>query len=139
MAGRSVDRLGMTRRRAVAAAVIRRAEMRAALQDLARYQNLGLARVVARVRRAAARVRRDAAGFGGVGFMPGRPPIGGPLPNVADHVVEAVAVRRKGADRRGSLVAVDGEVLTWKSTLPGVRHRPPGGRKLVASGKLSAL
>ena len=43
MAGRRIDRLGMTRRRPIAAAIVRRAEMRAALQDLARNADVGLA------------------------------------------------------------------------------------------------
>src|SRR5580700_7603401 len=49
MAGRGVDRLGVARRRAVAAAIIRCAEVRAALQNLAWNANVGLARVMARI------------------------------------------------------------------------------------------
>src|SRR5262245_29615779 len=37
-------------------------------------------------------------------------PVTAPLPDVAGHVVEAVAVRREGLDRRGAHVAVGGGV-----------------------------
>ena len=33
-------------------------------------------------------------------------PIGGPFPDITDHVVKAVAVRWKGADRRRTLIPV---------------------------------
>src|SRR5690242_17305932 len=108
MARRGVDRLGVPRGRSIAAAIIRRAEMRAALQDLARNLDRRLARIVAGVLAPAARVLRDAAGLFGVGLMPRGVPIGGPLPDIADHVVEPVPVGRKGPDRRGALVAVGG-------------------------------
>src|SRR3954447_17027177 len=45
--GRRVDGLGMPRRRPIATAVVRRAQMRAALQYPARDPDLRLARVVA--------------------------------------------------------------------------------------------
>src|SRR5262249_56877077 len=95
MARRGVDRLGVARGRAIAAAVIRGAKVRTALQHLARNVNLWLAGIVALVLAPAARVVRGAASPCRIGLTPGRPPIGGPLPDVADHVVEAVAVRRK--------------------------------------------
>ena len=63
MAGRGVHRLRMTRRRAVAAAVIWRAQMRAALQHLTRDPDFGLARVVARILTTAPRIDRNAAGL----------------------------------------------------------------------------
>src|SRR5215470_6524627 len=110
MARRGVDRLGVPRGRAVAAAVVWRTEMRAALQHLARDPDLGLARVITLRLVPAARVQRDAAGFRGIGLMPGGPPITRPLPDVPDHVVEAVAVRRKRPHRRGALIAVGREV-----------------------------
>src|SRR5215469_2626773 len=69
MAGRGVDRVCVPRRRAVAPAVIRRAQMRAALQHLARNRNVGLARVVACFPVAALRVLRDAAGLVRIGPM----------------------------------------------------------------------
>src|SRR5439155_18142564 len=121
MAGRGVDRLGMAGGRPVAPAVIRRTEMRATLQDLARDPDLRLAGVVAHLLTPAARVLRDAAGFRGIGFMSGGPPIGRPLPHIADHVVESVAVWRERIDGRGALVAIGLQVLVREGALPGIR------------------
>ena len=47
MAGRGVDRLGVARGGAIAAAIARRAEKRAAFDHLARNLDIGLARIVA--------------------------------------------------------------------------------------------
>src|SRR5947209_15177157 len=49
----------------------------------------------------------------------------GPLPYVADHVVEPIAICGKGIDRRGALVSIYLEVLPGESALPGVGHCPP--------------
>src|SRR5579862_5298941 len=95
VARRRIDVLGMTRRRPVAAAVVRRAQMRAALDDLARDLAVGLARIVALGLAPAARIFRNAAGLCRVGLVLGRPPVGRPFPDIADHVVDAVVVRRK--------------------------------------------
>src|SRR3984885_2518158 len=66
-----VDRLRMARRRPVAAAIIGRAQMRAALDDFAGNSDLGLARIVAVSLDAAARVFRNAARLWRVAGMPG--------------------------------------------------------------------
>src|SRR6185295_17946310 len=87
--------------------------------------------VVACSLRPTARIFRNAR-FWRVGLMFGGPPVGGPLPDVTDHVVDAVVVRRKRCYRRGALVAVAGKILMRKHALPGVRHRLAGGHKLVA-------
>src|SRR5690349_23126995 len=71
MARRGVHRLGMTRGRAVTAAVIRRTQVRAALQHLTRNLDFGLAGVVARVLTTAPRILRDAAGRVGIGLVSG--------------------------------------------------------------------
>jgi hypothetical protein len=92
VAGRRVDRLHMARGRAVAAAIIRRAEMRAALDHLSRNFDLGLGGVIARVLGRGARVLRDATRLRGVGGVNLREPIRCPLPDIADHVAQAVAV-----------------------------------------------
>ena len=63
VARRGIDRLRVTRRRTVAAAVVGRAQMRAALQDPARDPRFRLAGIVALILAAAARVLGDAAGF----------------------------------------------------------------------------
>src|SRR6516162_1800109 len=91
MACRRIDRLRMARRRAIAPAIIGRAEMRAAFEHLARDPDLGLAWVITVSFNAAARIGRDAAGLRCVGRMPGRIPVTRPLPDIADHVVKAVA------------------------------------------------
>ena len=81
----------------------------------------------------------NAAAFGASAACRGRVPVGRPFPDVADHVVEAVAVRRKRPDRRGALVAVRREVLVRERPLPGVRHLAPVRRELVAPGELGAV
>src|SRR5262249_35091303 len=130
-----IDRLRVARGRAIPAAVVRRAEMRTALQNLARNPDVRLAGVVARGFRPAARVLRNAARLRRVGFVPGRIPIRGPFPHVADHIVEAVAVRRKGGDRRRALEPVEREVLVREIALPGVRHLPAAWGESVAPGE----
>src|SRR5215471_10584521 len=64
VAGGGVDGLGVARRRTVAAAVIGRAQVRAALQYLARDADVRLAAVVAAFLRRPARILRRAAGPG---------------------------------------------------------------------------
>src|SRR5215469_5024098 len=88
-----IHRFGVARRRAVTAAVVRRAEMRAAFEDLAWDFDFRQTRIVAVLLTSAARIVRDATRFRRVGLMFGRPPIRGPLPDVADHVVEAETAR----------------------------------------------
>src|SRR5687768_5536520 len=111
MAGGSVDRLGKPGRGPVATTVVRRAEVRAALDHLPRDPDLGLPGVIAVLLRPAARVARRAAGLDRLLVMAGVIPVRGPLPHVPDHVVEPVGVRREAADGRGALVAVLHPVL----------------------------
>src|SRR5262252_10408472 len=129
----------MTRSRAVAAAVVRRAQVRAAFEHLAGNFDLRLARVVALLFTTAPRILRNTAGLRCVRFVPSRPPIGGPFPNVADHVVESVAVRRKSPDRGGSLVAVGRKVFVREGSLPSVCHLVSAGRELIAPGEFGAV
>src|SRR5207247_1556964 len=58
--------------------------------------------------------------------------IGTPLPDVACHVVQAVAVGREGADRRGAFEAILLGVLERKFALPVVRHELAARPQLVA-------
>src|SRR6185437_11090196 len=111
MAGRGVHWLRMTRGRAIAVTVIWRTQMRTALEHLARNPDVGHASVVACVLATATGVHRDTAGLGGIGLMFRRVPIDGPFPHVADHVVDAVAVRRECSHRRRAFVTVMPEVL----------------------------
>src|SRR5258708_29951806 len=111
MARGGVDRLRMARRRPVTSAVVRRAQMRAALDDLSWNFHVGGSGIVAVGLAAAARVLRNAAGLGRIRFVPRRIPVGGPFPDVADHVVESVTVRRERSDRRSTLETVGLGVL----------------------------
>src|SRR4029079_14827641 len=131
MAGRGVDILGVARRGAVTPAVVRRTKVRAALEHLARDAGAGLERIIAAFGPGAAWVRGHATGLGRVGLVLGRVPVGRPLPDVADHVVDAVAVGREGAHRRGPRPAVGAQVLVWKVALPGVGHVPAARDELV--------
>src|SRR5262245_52437968 len=99
MTCRGIDRLRMSRSGAIATAVIRRAQMRAAFDDLARDLDVGLARIVAALLAPAARILWDAAGLRRVGLVLRGIPVRRPFPDIADHVVKAVSVRRKCPDR----------------------------------------
>jgi hypothetical protein len=50
-------------------------------------------------------------------------PVARPLPYVADHVVEAIAVRLEAADRRGRGIAVLVRVVEGEDALPGIGDR----------------
>ena len=108
----------------VAEAVVRRAEVRAALDHAPRDVLAGLARVVALVGRGHARVGRDAARARDLVGVARHVPVGRPLPDVPGHVVEAVAVRREAPDRRGPLVAVELQVLPRELALPACSPSP---------------
>src|SRR5580704_9234597 len=113
--------------------------MRTALQHLARDSDVRKRRIVALLFPTAARVFGNAARLWRIGLVLRRVPVHRPLPDIADHVVEAVAVRREGANRRGALVTVRVQVLPWKFTLPGIGHVRAAGREFVAPGKLGAV
>src|SRR5258706_497070 len=65
---------------------------------------------------------RNATGFFIVFGVTCREETRGPLPYVAGHVVEPVAIGGKSPDRRSALVAIGLEVLPRKPALPGVGH-----------------
>src|SRR6202167_4395260 len=113
--------------------------MRATFQNLARDFDVGLARVATFRFAGPARAIRSAARPVGAGLMPRSPPIRGPLPNVADHVVEAITVRRKHGHRRSALVAIGREILLREIALPSVGEMFAAGREFVAPGKLSGV
>src|SRR5882672_9564845 len=121
MASRGVDRLGMARSRTIAAAIVRGAQVRAAFKHLAWNLDIRLTRVVARGLGSAARIFRNATRLRRICFMPLRIPVGRPFPDISDHVVDAVAVRREGRDWRCALEAVGAEILLQEFALPGVR------------------
>src|SRR4029079_12245846 len=99
MRGRRVDGLALARGRPVAMTVVRCTEMRPALRDAARDQIDGIRRIVARRGVHHAWVPRRTAGVVDGSGVPSRKVVGRPLPDVAGHVEEAVAVRRKHPDR----------------------------------------
>src|SRR3954468_11752201 len=136
VAGGGVDRLPLARGRAVPEAVVRRAQVRAALDHAARNR---LAGGVAPLVAGDARVLRDAARLLGLVWVTLREEVGRPLPHVPRHVVEAVAVRRERPDRGRTLKPVELQVLPRELALPGVRHRLAVGEVLVAPGERRAL
>src|SRR5260370_40232144 len=136
MACRGVDRLGMARSWTIAAAIVRCAQMRAAFKHLTWNFDVRLTRVVACGLGSAARIFRNAARFRRLSFMPDRPPISRPFPDIADHVVEIVTVRREGHHGRGALISVERKVLARERPLPSVPHLPIATRELVAPGEL---
>src|SRR5215813_12670683 len=95
MTGRSIDRLRMARGRPVTSAIVRRAQMRAAFEYFARDRESRLTGIVASGFGSAARILWDATCFRYVALMLRRVPVGGPFPDVADHVVKAIAIWRK--------------------------------------------
>ena len=113
--------------------------MRAAFQHLPGNADFRLARIVAARLRAAARILRHAAGLGRIGRVAGRPEVHGPLPHIADHVENPIAVRRVRHDRRGALVAVQRQVLERKRPLPGVGHLFSARREFLAPGVFGAI
>src|SRR5258706_2965227 len=139
MAGRRINRLGVPRRRAVTAAIVRRAQVRAAFDYFSRYRDLGLAWIKACSLGPAARVFGNAARFRHIGLVLLRIPVGCPFPDVADHVVEAVAVGRERGYGRSALEAIFVKVLTREFTLPGIRHELAARRELVAPREFGTL
>src|SRR3954471_886630 len=85
---RGVDRLALPGGGPEAQAVVRSAQVRAALDDAPRDALAGQ------------HPRRAARVLAGLAVLRG-PVIGGPLPHVARHVVQPVAVGREGPNRRG--------------------------------------
>ena len=137
---RGVDRLRLARRGPVAEAVVRRAEVRAALDHLARDVLARLAGVVALLGRRDARVGRDAARARDA------------RRDGAGRTSRSSTPRRCRSCRTGRsrsagscptgevpLVAVGLQVLPGELALPGVRHRLAVRDELVAPGEDRAL
>src|SRR5258708_3431760 len=129
----------MTRGRTIAAAVVGSAEMRAAFEHLAWNPDVPLTRVVAGSLGAAARVFPNAAPLRCIGFMLLRIPISRPFPDIADHVVQAVAVGGKSGDGRRAFEAIGCKILVREIALPGVCHVLATRRLLVAPGEFRAV
>src|SRR6202012_5773845 len=94
MARRRVDRFGVAGGGGIGPAVVSRAAEGATPDDLARNPDFGLAGIEALLGASAARIPWNAARLRRVGLVPRGIPVGGPFPDIADHVVDAVSVRR---------------------------------------------
>src|SRR3712207_2400952 len=82
-----LERLRTARGRPVALAVVRRAQKGASLRHFARKAHIGYLGIVAQLALAAAGVN---AGTAGVADLPVRLiPVGGPLPDITSHVIQA--------------------------------------------------
>src|SRR3546814_6787012 len=77
----------------------------------------------------AAWIAGNAAGWRNLTGSCFRIPIGGPFPDIGDHVVQAQTVRRISPHRRCSLISVGEEILRWEQPLPIVSHHHPLGRQ----------
>jgi len=133
MGRRPVDGLREGRGRSVATAVVGRAQVRAALDDLARNPDLGLGGIDAGLPVRTARVGRDAARvLRGVG-MSGCVPVCRPLPHVADHVDQVEPL--DGNDPTGEVRSQPSSRSLRQGNvpcpLPRVGHRSTVGRQLV--------
>src|SRR5262249_20924749 len=69
--------------------------------------------------------------MGACPVVPLAKPVGAPLPDITRDVIEAVAVRRKPADRGSAAVAVFARVARGKRALPDVGHVPAAGAEFV--------
>ncbi len=114
-----------------------RRKVRPALDHLAGDAELGLSRVKALLERPAPRVGRHAAGLVGPSGMAIDVPVGRPLPDVAGHVEETVAVRWKGPDLGGGAVAGLGSPR--KVAVPVVGEPLPRCFRMVAPGVRGAV
>src|SRR5262245_37202231 len=119
-----LDRLRRAGGRSISMAVVRSAQVRAALDDHPRELLTRLAGVVAPLRRCDPRVDprpgRTTAGVDLRFRVSRRVEVGGPFPDVAGDVVQAVAVGREGAHRRRALELVQQQVLPGELALPRV-------------------
>src|SRR5215469_6776639 len=130
-----IDHLRRTRCRTKTQAIIRRAQMRAAFEHLARDAEGGMPWIVTLLDGRSAFAYTAAAGdLTALTIVRGAIPIRGPLPDVAGHVEEAVPIRRKRTDRRRARVAVFERVVVWKLAVPRVGHDLSARLHLVAPG-----
>ena len=128
MAHPGIDHLRPASRGAVAHAIAVGAKVGAALDHLAGYSELRLPPVVALAYSATARITWNAARLVDLGRMAVGVPVGGPIPDIAGHVVQAVPVRREGSDRSCRAVA---EVRSPREiAVPEVGE--PGARRIRA-------
>ena len=118
MAHTAVDHLRVARRWAVPPAVGRSTKEGAALHDLPRDADRRSPRLVGAVDGRSTGILWTAAGLVRVGLVAGCVPVASPLPDIAGHVVETVAVRRIGSDRCGTF----GSPRDFATLRAGRRH-----------------
>ncbi len=127
----------MTGGRTVTPAIVGRAQVRTAFQDLARDMHLRLAGIEAAGLVAAARIFRHATGLDRSGAH--GEPVRCPFPDIADHVAETIAVRRESTDRRRPFIAVIGVALIGKHALPGIGHELPFRIEIITPGEFAVV
>ena len=114
--------------------------MRTALDHLARnVRGAGVVLIEALFHGHDPRVRRRAAAAHLLNAVLRGVEVCRPLPDVAGHVAQAVAVRRERSDGGGAGVAIGFEVLPGELPLPRVRHHLAARRELLAPRVRSAL
>src|SRR5262245_25545386 len=104
MAGGGVDRLGHSRCGAIALAIIRRAQIRAAFHHSSRNLHVRRPRVVTLFGLSTTRIETRATSLFDLAVL--LIPVDGPLPNIPGHVVKPISIRRKRSDRRGPFVTI---------------------------------
>src|SRR3954462_12799206 len=132
--GRRINRFGEASGRSIPPTVVLGAEVRAALQHLARYPDRGKKRIEAAVHGAPAWIRGAATRLARVFGVARAVPVGRPFPDVADHVIQTVAVGRIRAHGRRAFPTVNESILMWKLALPPVGHRSPVRHQLLTPG-----
>src|SRR4051812_23648984 len=137
MAHPGVDRLRVPCGRAIAAAVARRAEVRSALDHLARNAAYRIPRIDTAGLCPTAGIGWNATG--GPDVMAGREPVRRPFPDIADHVEQPIAIGGKTTHRRGSDMAIEREILLRECPLPDIGHVAAVRRQLIAPGEFGAL
>src|SRR5207253_9886988 len=120
--GRGVDRLALAGGRAVAQAVVRGAQVRAALDHPARDGRPRLAGDQAVGRRGDPRVAGGAAGVLNPLGRAGGEVVAGPLPDIAGHVVEPEAVRGEALYRGRPAPLHDVHVMYESHVVPGIDY-----------------
>jgi hypothetical protein len=112
-----IGRRSSTRARAITLAVVRVAKERTAFDSALGSVRIAWIIALSRSTRVATNVFA-----GGLDVAIGPIPVTAPLPNVASHVVQAVAIGREGAHRRSSYKSIFATVSNRKYSLPGIGH-----------------
>src|SRR6266566_8510080 len=134
MAGRGINRLGNTCRRAITQAVIRRAEERPAFEHLSWDAELRLRRINTLLSCPPSRIDRDAACPGRVFWMMLLVPVRRPFPYIASHIIQPIAIRWEGAHGRRPFIVIFHQVLPGKLSLPGIGHQLATRSKFIPPG-----